>query len=239
MTAPDTHLTSRVGGIAYRARPATDSDPVSDLHRRVGAWPVEAALPGGPVVIAGWIIPGRTALETGFRAGAASCYLGGAPDGPSLMFLGAVGSPRQALLRVAEAYGLWSQGASSGTVGERGARPSRRPVQNYRLEVDHPVFLGGAAHEPTVLDLSPDRPDYVTADGVEVWIERKARKTRFLDACGSQVGPVHGNLAPAIIWARVHGRRDPSLPQWFNDGAIAEASAGGAGHARRLSEGAE
>jgi len=106
---------------------------------------------------------------------------------------------------------------------------AKRPEQNYRIEVSHPAFLGGSAHEPTELDLSPDRPDYVTADGVEVWIERKGQKTRFLDACGSQVGPVHRNLAPAIIWARAHGWRDPSLPQWFNDGVIAEASAGGAG----------
>jgi hypothetical protein len=98
--------------------------------------------------------------------------------------------------------------------------------QNYRIEVSHPVLLGGAAREPVQLDLSPDRPDYVTADGAEVWIERKRQKTRFLDARGAQVGPVHSNLAPAIVWARVHGWRDPSLPQWFNDGAIAAVSAG-------------
>lgn len=214
MTTTDTHLTSRIGGITYRARPATDSDPVSDLHRHIGAWPVEAALPGGTVVIAGWIIPGRTARQSGFRAGQAGCYLGGAPDGPHLMFLGAVDSPREALLRIAEAYDLWSQGATSGT--------GLHPEQNYRIEVSHPVLLGGTAHEAAELDLGPDRPDYVTADGVEVWIERKGQKTRFLDARGNQVGPVHRNLAPAIIWARVHGWRDPSLPQWFNDGAIAE-----------------
>ena len=81
-----TRLTSRIGGAIYRARAATDSDPVSDLHRQVGAWLVEAAAPpGGPVVIAGWIIPGRTARETGFHAGPVGCYLGGAPDGPQLM----------------------------------------------------------------------------------------------------------------------------------------------------------
>jgi hypothetical protein len=66
----------------------------------------------------------------------------------------------------------------------------------------------------------PDRPDYVTPDGAEVWIERKSQKTRFLDAFGAQVGPVHRNLAPAIAWARVHGWRDPSLPEWFNDGPL-------------------
>lgn len=107
------------------------------------------------------------------------------------------------------------------------SRKSRRPEQNYRIEVNRPVLLGGAAHEPAELDLSPDRPDYVTADGVEVWMERKHQKTRFLDASGSQVGPVHRNLAPAVGWARAQGWCDPSLPQWFNDGAIAEVAAGG------------
>lgn len=63
-------------------------------------------------------------------------------------------------------------------------------------------------------------------------MERKHQKTRFLDRHGNQVGPVHGNLAPAIVWARTQGWRDPSLPQWFNDGAIAEASAGCAGAGR-------
>jgi hypothetical protein len=100
-------------------------------------------------------------------------------------------------------------------------------TSNHRIEVAQPVFLGSADHEPEQLDLSPDRPDYVTPDGVEVWIERKGQKTRFLDAAGEQVGPVHSNLAPAVLWARVHGWRDPTLPDWFNDGAIAEVAAGG------------
>jgi len=104
-----------------------------------------------------------------------------------------------------------------------------RPEQNYRIEANHPVLLGGGGHAPAELDLSPDRPDFVTTDGVEVWMERKGQKTRFLDGHGNQVGPVHRNLAPAIIWARAHGWRDPSLPQWFNDAVIAEVSAGGAG----------
>ena len=103
-----------------------------------------------------------------------------------------------------------------------------RPEQNYRIEVNHPVLLGSGGHAPAELDLSLDRPDFVTTDGVEVWMERKRQKTRFLDSRGNQVGPVHHNLAPAIIWARAHGWRDPSLPQWFNDAVIAEVSAGGA-----------
>jgi hypothetical protein len=109
------------------------------------------------------------------------------------------------------------------------ARSGQRPVQNYRIEVDHPVFLGALGHETAELDLSPDRPDFVTADGVEVWMERKCQKTRFLDAQGNQVGPVHVNFAPAIVWARAHGWRDPGLPDWFNDACIAEVAAGGVG----------
>jgi hypothetical protein len=104
-----------------------------------------------------------------------------------------------------------------------------RPERNYLIEVSQPVLLGGGGREPEELDLSPDRPDYVTTDGVGVWIERKHQKTRFLDRDGRQVGPVHPNLAPAIVWARAQGWRDPSLPQWFNEGAIAEVRAGGAG----------
>jgi hypothetical protein len=110
-----------------------------------------------------------------------------------------------------------------------GAATDSRPEQNYRIEAGDPVLLGGGGHALAELDLSPGRPDYVTADGVEVWMERKRQKTRFLDRHGSQVGPVHRNLAPAVIWARAQGWRDPSLPQWFNDGVIAEVSAGGAG----------
>ena len=102
------------------------------------------------------------------------------------------------------------------------------PEQNYRIEVDHPVFLGGQGHGLTELDLSPDRPDFVTTDGVPVWMERKRQKARFLDAEGNQVGPVHANLVPAIVWARAQGWRDPSLPEWLNDACIAEVAAGGA-----------
>lgn len=102
-----------------------------------------------------------------------------------------------------------------------------RPAQNYRIEVSQPVILAAAAGEAAELDLSPGRPDYVTPDGARVWIERRRQETRFLDAEGRQVGPVHANLAPAVVWARVQGWRDPSLPGWFNDGAIAEARDGG------------
>lgn len=102
------------------------------------------------------------------------------------------------------------------------------PEQNYRIETDRPVALSAPGRVPLVLDLSPGRPDYVTPDGTEVWMERKRQKTRFLDASGNQHGPVHANLGPAVVWARSQGWRDP-LPDWFNDGCIAEVAAGGAG----------
>lgn len=113
------------------------------------------------------------------------------------------------------------------------------PVQNHRdIEVDHPVYLGGPGHAPCEVDTRHDRPDYVTTDGVEVWMERKRQKTRFLDAAGNQVGPVHCNLAPAVVWARAQGWRDPGLPDWFNDEAIADVAAGGAPDDRHKDEGA-
>lgn len=74
-----------------------------------------------------------------------------------------------------------------------------------------------SARQSAELVLNPDPADYVTTDGAEVWIERKGQKTLFIDASGSQVGPVHSNLGPAIVWARIHGWRDPSPPEWFND----------------------
>jgi hypothetical protein len=106
---------------------------------------------------------------------------------------------------------------------------TRRPELNCRITVTSPVLLGGAGHAAAEIDVSPDRPDYVTTDGVEVWIERKGQKTRFLDADGNQAGPAHANLAAAVAWARMQGWRDPALPDWFNDGCIAEVRAGGAG----------
>jgi len=102
------------------------------------------------------------------------------------------------------------------------------PELNCRIEVNHPVLNGGAGHEPVEIDLSPERPAYVTPEGVAVWIERKKVKTRFLDADGNQVGPVHVNFVPAIIWAAAQRWRDPSVPDWLNDGVIAEVAAGGA-----------
>ena len=57
-----------------------------------------------------------------------------------------------------------------------GGATASRPEQNYRIEVSQSVILGGGGHAPAELDLSPDRPDYVTADGAEVWIERKLQR---------------------------------------------------------------
>lgn len=110
-----------------------------------------------------------------------------------------------------------------------------RPVQNFRdIKVTRPVMLGSLAHGSVVIDLNPDRVDYVTTDGVEVWIERPAQgsrgqqATRFVDAAGNQVGPVHKNLVPAICWAMNEGWTDPSVPDWFNESAVEFVRSGGA-----------
>lgn len=106
--------------------------------------------------------------------------------------------------------------------------------QNYRIEVDHPVTVADASGRSFAVNLDPNRPSYVTDEGVEVWIERpaqgsrSAQKTRFVDAEGTQHGPVHVNLVPAIVWAIAQGWRDPSSPDWWNDELAAEVAAGGA-----------
>lgn len=102
-------------------------------------------------------------------------------------------------------------------------------VQNHRdIVIDHAVYVAGPGHSPREIDVRCNRPDYVTTEGVEVWMERKHQKTRFLDAAGNQVGPMHRNLVPAVIWAAAQGWRDPGMPGWFNDEVIAEVAAGGA-----------
>lgn len=103
------------------------------------------------------------------------------------------------------------------------------PERNFRdIVVDEPVHIVGPGGQRFEVDTDPDRPDFVTAQGVLVWMERKRQKTRFLDAQGNQVGPIHKNFVPALVWARAQGWRDPSAPDWFNDAVIAEVRAGGA-----------
>lgn len=90
-------LTCRIRGITFQGRPPAATDPVPDVFRRFGAWPVDAAAPsGGPVVIAGWTVPGRTARESGFCGGQVGCYLGEAPHGPHLSSI----EPRHILTRL-------------------------------------------------------------------------------------------------------------------------------------------
>lgn len=104
------------------------------------------------------------------------------------------------------------------------------PEQNFRdMLTDTDVVIVGADGRSFLANLDPNRVDYVTPDGVEVWMERKAQKVRFLDAHGNQVGPTHKNLVPALIWAALNDWRDPSSPGWWNDEAIAQAKASAAG----------
>lgn len=99
------------------------------------------------------------------------------------------------------------------------------PAKNYVIDTTGPVVIVGPDGQSFEVDLNPGRADYVTTDGVEVWIERKTVKTRFLDAEGNQVGPWHQNLVPAIVWARHAGWRDPSDPDWWNDLVIEDVRA--------------
>lgn len=107
-----------------------------------------------------------------------------------------------------------------------------RPEQNFRdIVVSEPVRVMGADGRSFEVDLDPDKPDYITDDGVEVWIERPAKgtkggqKTRFVDADGNQVGPIHSNLVPAIVHAAYYGWRDPGVPDWWSDEVTAEVRA--------------
>lgn len=111
------------------------------------------------------------------------------------------------------------------------------PIQEHAIIVNHPVLLGGGPDGGfDELNLDADLADYVTSDGVGVWIERPAKgsrggqATRFVDADGGQHGPVHKNFCPAIIWALNEGWRSPGSPDWLNDEAIAEVRAGGVGY---------
>lgn len=113
-----------------------------------------------------------------------------------------------------------------------------RPEMNAAIYVDRPVTLTGPDGQSFEVNTDPNAPDYVTTDGVEVWIERKHQKTRFLDKDGNQVGPVHRNLVPAIVWARNEGWRNPSDPDWWNDAVIADVRAGGAPDDRHADAGA-
>lgn len=108
------------------------------------------------------------------------------------------------------------------------------PIQAHHILVQGPVLVGGGPNgRLTELNLDPNLPDYVTTDGVGVWIERPAKgsrscqATRFVDVDNNQHGPVHKNFAPAIVWALNEGWRSPKGPDWLNDEGIAEVRAGG------------
>jgi hypothetical protein len=110
-----------------------------------------------------------------------------------------------------------------------------RVEQNFRdVETDGPVHVHGPDGRSFETNLDPGRVDYVTTEGVEVYIERPAKgtkggtRTRFVDAGGNQVGPIQANLVPAILYARAQGWRDPTTPDWWNDACTEEVRAGGA-----------
>lgn len=102
------------------------------------------------------------------------------------------------------------------------------PEQNYRLKTDRDLVVV-SGDRSFVANLDPNRPDYVTPDGVEVWAERKVQKVRYLDAFGNQVGPTHKNLVQAVVWATLNGWRDPFAPDWWNDEVYEQTKASATG----------
>lgn len=68
-------------------------------------------------------------------------------------------------------------------------------------------------------------PHYTTSEGVDVWMWRKGQRVRFYDTHGTQVGPEHTNVAPAVVWAAFHGWWDPTVSADFNLALIAEVRA--------------
>lgn len=58
---------------------------------------------------------------------------------------------------------------------------------------------------------------YTTPEGTVVRMYRKGQRVRFFDAQGRQVGPEHGNVAPAIVAAYHYG--------WENNNARLRALA--------------
>lgn len=59
---------------------------------------------------------------------------------------------------------------------------------------------------------STDGPEYVTPDGIAVWMWRNGQKVRFYDARATQVGPEHRNVYPAQIWAAFNAWISPTSP---------------------------
>lgn len=83
----------------------------------------------------------------------------------------------------------------------------------------------GEVYGPTVegeIFGDPEHPSFVTREGIRVWMWRKTQKVRFFTAAGTQVGPEHRNVGPAICAAYAAGWSDPDSPDWLNRGAQLE-----------------
>lgn len=61
----------------------------------------------------------------------------------------------------------------------------------------------------------PATPSYITTEGTPVWMWRKGQRVRFLAADGTQIGPEHSNIAPAMCSAAAAGWIDPDRP-WLS-----------------------
>lgn len=85
-------------------------------------------------------------------------------------------------------------------------------------KLQKPVALFGKMYA-----CSPDRPSYITTDGVEVWMWRKGQKVRFYTKAGVQVGPEQSNVYPAVCAAAKAYWYDPARSPTFNFGLWVEA----------------
>lgn len=63
---------------------------------------------------------------------------------------------------------------------------------------------------------------YILPDGTAVYMWRKGQRVRFYDADGKRHGPEQRNVAPATVYAIVHGWRRPGVPEWMQAAGEAE-----------------
>jgi hypothetical protein len=61
-----------------------------------------------------------------------------------------------------------------------------------------------------------DSAAYTNEAGTQLWMYRQGQEIRFFDHGGVQVGPGHGSVVMATVWAFAHGWRNSRGPAWLN-----------------------